>query len=81
MNPTILGVIGPGFLNQAPTLGQSYWRERVPNGEHPQACKCTPEEPSKAGWLYALPVAERHLYVDTNYTFNPVNTLKPELRR
>ena len=21
MNPTILGVIGPGFLNQVPTLG------------------------------------------------------------
>ena len=22
MNPTILGVIGPGFLNQVPTLGR-----------------------------------------------------------
>ena len=23
MNPNILGVIGPGFLNQVPTLGDS----------------------------------------------------------
>ena len=23
MNPTILGVVGPGFLNQAPTLADS----------------------------------------------------------
>ena len=25
MNPTILGVIGPGFLNQVPTLGFRAW--------------------------------------------------------
>ena len=24
MNPTILGVIGPGFLNQVPTLRKSH---------------------------------------------------------
>ena len=26
MNPTILGVIGPGFLNQVPTLGFRFFR-------------------------------------------------------
>ena len=24
MNPTVLGVIGPGFLNQVPTLSRSW---------------------------------------------------------
>ena len=25
MNPTVLGVIGPGFLNQVPTLALRVW--------------------------------------------------------
>ena len=28
MNPTILGVMGPGFLNQVPTVGWSAKRRR-----------------------------------------------------
>ena len=34
MNPTILGVIGPGFLNQVPTLG---FRVEGTSGLEPQA--------------------------------------------
>ena len=30
MNPTILGVIGPGFLNQVPTLIMTYTTLGVP---------------------------------------------------
>ena len=49
MNPTVLGVIGPGFLNQVPTL----WDVAKPETLVMQPPYATLVDPLKEGWRVA----------------------------
>ena len=52
MNPTILGVIGPGFLNQVPTLGLTHPQFGLSRGEAARfACRCQCRSALRIGGL------------------------------